>query len=755
MINALSSGNYSEMLESSITRDLLYLRTRMIAAEVTLTKPLTFDINLQIFNQTIEVINFTEEIIITSSILSGIFHRLKIPLTDGKNYQDSDSMQIGLFRERDTQKPVIDKVRKAYTVTKTRRSVTIRKKSIWDLLLPLLQPPISTVFSGEFDLYNELYPFQKNGIEFLLNSPSALLADQMGTGKTVQTIIALRLLFRQNKIKSALIICPLSVLGSAHLSTITGKSEGWDGHFFNWAPELIVTMIRGDLETREYDWKSPAHIYLTTYDTLRNDTINGLVTTDILNSLDCVVLDEAQYIKNKSSGRSKAVRKTSPKLRWALTGTPIENKIDDVISIFSFVKPGLFKDKEYTNEEVRATIEPYFLRRLKKDVLQELPDKIREDKWLELDGDQRDAYDKFFALGRKTLEESVEKDKEFVVKGHIFSILQRLKQICNFAPNKNTSPKTDLLLESIESIIENNDKLLIFSQYRDYGINRIESLLNQKKIEYVTLKGGMSDFSRNEAMRIFKQDSSTHVLIASVRSAGLGITLTEASYVIHFDHWWNPAIIWQAEDRAHRPGQKKNLNIMSFWIQDTIEENIKEKLAQKGLLIENVIDSLAVHEIEQMISTKEWLEMFGVKTDTDKFSSERAISLDDSIKKIKQLSPLEFEEITKNYFIHLGFPNARITKKSHDGGIDVFGSRAVGGREDTFIAQCKRTDVVGVKTARELLGVLAAIPNVDRGYLITSGNFSSDCMNFANSNPKLFLMNGLLFAKRLQEFNLV
>lgn len=719
--------------------------------------PSNFQIDLSLFDEITHIHDLSDFIHIADVDISrNIFEPLLSSKSNGKNYSEKHE-QKDLFGQPDDGDLSKTKVRKAYKREKTTRSEHIIQQSLWDLIYPILLPPLDYNFSEQFELYSDLYPFQKDGITFLYSRESALLADQMGTGKTVQSIITLRILFRKNIIKNCLIICPLAVLGSAHLSTITGKSEGWDGHLFNWAPELSVTVVRGSKEVKECDWSCPAHVYITTYDTLRGDIQNGLLKEEMFDSFDCIILDEAQYIKNRNAGRSRAIKKIKAKLRWALTGTPIENKIDDVISIFSYIKPGLFKTNlSYDPFEVRKTISPFFLRRLKKDVLHDLPDKIRQEEWLELDGNQKEAYNAVLLTGRSQLEEEVKTGSEFRIKRHIISLLQELKQICNFAPNCPTSPKTDKLLELIEIISENNEKVVIFSQYRKHGIDKLEEFLNRKRIKFVSLKGGQTDKERNRVIHDFRSDEDIHVFLASVKAAGTGITLTEASYVIHFDHWWNPAVMWQAEDRTHRPGQTKNVNVISFWMEDTIEEKIKLKLHEKGLLIENVIDSLATREIEKMISTQEWLEMFGVKTYSEKYRSKSATTIEDALDQIKKVSPDKFEELAKDFFIKYGYLNARVTQKSYDGGIDVFGTKVENGKTETIIAQCKRTENVGVKVARELLGVMADSGNVDRAFLITSGEFSSECINFANNNKKkLVLFNGLIFAKHLVNFNIL
>lgn len=745
-------------LNSSASEDLLPLPPSVSRLDSRLTNlPKVFRPTVDVLISKTDVTDFSRffllQAIQPSSNLLTPLGKLR---TDGKDYRRFEREQQSLFGDiKAASDQPVQRIRKAYTTGKTQYSTFVKQQNIWDLLFPLLQPPLILEVSEEFDLYQPLYGFQQKGIEFLVDNTSALLADEMGTGKTVQSIVALRILFRQAKVKHVLVLCPPAILGSAYLSQITGKPEGWDGHFHKWAPELSVTVVRGNADQRKLDWSCPAHVYISTYDTLRNDLENGILEEKETAKFDCVITDEAQNIKNRDSGRAKAVRKLNPAFRWALTGTPIENKVEDVISIFAFVKPKLFSREYHPPHDVKDRITPYFLRRLKKDVLKDLPEKIRQEEWLELDGDQRAAYDRVLTTGQRQLSEKVDTETEFQVRRHIFALLQELKQICNFAPNRSASSKTEALLDFVETIADNEEKVLIFTQFVDYGISKLQEFFKSNSIKYVSFFGGTSNQDRDRAIHTFRTDPSVTVFLSTVKTGGVGITLTEASYVIHFDHWWNPATMWQAEDRAHRPGQKNKLNVYSFWMRDTIEEKIKQKLHEKGLLIESVIDSLADEAIEEMISIQDWLEMLGVKKGGKEEESTRTQSLESALEELRQMSPTDFEELASEFFIKQGYTNSKVTQRSHDGGIDVFGSRTRGGIEESFIAQCKRTSSVGVKVARELLGVLAASPNISYGFLITSGGFTEDCVRFAGANQKITLINGITFASFLIQLKIL
>jgi len=581
-----------------------------------------------------EVKTFSYDKISLSSpiIWNNLFKSLREPSIKGKIF----NKEIKTKNVNNLQ-PVA-RIRKAYSSDK--------ELSPWDLLYPSLCPPLLFDFSEELDSLNRLRGYQKEGVSFLVEHPSALLADEMGTGKTVQTVNAVRILFRLAKISCALIVCPPAVIGSASLSQETGKSEGWDGHFYHWANELLVTVVRGSPEQREIDWKMPAHIYITTYGHLRDDLRDGILKETDLRKFDCVVLDEAQTIKNRNSKISKAVRKFQSKYRWALTGTPIENKIQEVISIFEFVKPGLFKGNDYSLQQVRSLIDEYMRRRLKRHVLKDLPPKIYQELRLELNPDQKAAYENEINVGRLQIEQSIHNQKESIIRTNVLGLIAKLKQICNFAPGKETSPKAELLFDYIETIKENNAKVIVFSQYRKEGLDKLEKLLTRQRVGFVSYIGGMSDKHKNQVVNDFKTNPELNVFLAQIDSAGVGLTLTEASYVVHFDHLWNPAKMQQAEDRAHRMGQTNAVTVYSFWMQDTIEEKIKKKLDDKRLLIENAIDSLAVEPLNEL-TTQDLLDIIGVKESTKPAKTKDKMSAVSSQSTSQDIEPkIDFAIIT-------------------------------------------------------------------------------------------------------------
>lgn len=664
----------------------------------------------------------------------------------GRNYADRIWYRILRSGEKPihSRSPRVGKLRKSYfefePPTAPREKIIPKAPSYWDLIYAVLQPPLIIEQKENLYLPHDLFPFQRKGIEFLLNNETALLADEMGTGKTVQTVVALRLLVEKGLASSALVVCPVSVL------------RQWVEHLSDWSPDLLITAIHGDPVTRALDWIMPAHVYIVGYDTLRNDVEKGILPVDHLGKFDVVVLDEAQYIKNADNRRSRSVFKLKASWRWGLTGTPVENSIDDVISIFRFLRPRYLTFLDNTPAMIRRKIAPFFLRRLKKDVLKDLPPLIRQEIWLDLNPKQRDAYDTTLREGRDELGRLGEK----VNKVEIFTVITKLKQICNFPPDQSDSPKSKQLLEQIETIVENKQKVIVFSQYVREGVEKIEFALNS--FGCARIIGGQSDHERTAQINKFLKDGNTPILIASVRAGGVGLNLQAASYVIHFDHWWNPAVMWQAESRAHRQGQKQTVNVYSYWIEDTIEERIFQLLEEKGLLFKDIVDGLSEKDIDDLITTEEWLDILGVSH--QKISPTPMISpLEFSIYEIQQrlfsISPSEFEHVVKELFHYIGYPNSRVVGRTADGGIDVISSRNTTGGIVRVVAQCKRYKVsVGVEVARDFMGAIAVNAQIEKGYLVTTGEFTRECMTFCETSGMIIPINGPMVANYIKKFGI-
>ena len=334
---------------------------------------------------------------------------------------------------------------------------------------------------------------------------------------------------------------------------------------------------------RRVEWMEQAHIYLTTYALIRNDINKNTLPLDYF---DAVVLDEAHNIKNPNSQQSLALGSLNAKFRWGLTGTPVQNYPKELYGIFQFLKPENFpalRTRDYdeiTEQQISDATKNFIIRRTKK--ADDLPPKVRHEHWVELTEKQREFYDARYKIRKQRILDIVRgganSDQQ---RKSILGAIQDLKQICNFDPKEFSSKKILLLKQILEEAIDSEEKVIVFSQFLPFGINKIKSELINDNFNCLELTGGMSSQERDYNIELFKTDNKYKIFLCSLKAGGVGLNLEEASVVIHFDHWWNPALMWQAEDKAHRFGQTKTVKVHSFWTKNTIEEKIDKLLKSK------------------------------------------------------------------------------------------------------------------------------------------------------------------------------
>jgi SNF2 family DNA or RNA helicase len=353
-------------------------------------------------------------------------------------------------------------------------------------------------------------------------------------------------------------------------------------------------VIGGDTQTRKAQWfASRCPVKLINYELLTRDA-NFVAEPRV--HFDVVVLDEAQRIKNHESKTAQVVRSISRDRSWAMTGTPIENRVDDLVNIFAFVDPGRIPPgtpPRLLPELTRDTI----LRRVKEEVATDMPPKVVQDVFLELTAAQRASYD------RAEKEGVIQLDLlgETITVQHVFELIMRLKQICNFDPATRESAKLEQLVADVQEVAENDRKAIVFSQF----VEPLE-LLAQALSPYGPLlyHGKVPHRERQPILDRFRKDPSTHVLLMSYGTGSVGLNLQFTNYVFLFDRWWNPAIEDQAINRAHRIGQKETVFVKRFVTLNTIEGRIAEVLEKKRRLFAELIEqngppslSLNEHEI--------------------------------------------------------------------------------------------------------------------------------------------------------------
>lgn len=456
-----------------------------------------------------------------------------------------------------------------------------------------------------------LFPYQKLGFNWLKNMYDigfgGILADDMGLGKTLQTISLLNEIYQENRNFTALIIVPSSLL-------------------YNWKEEIIKftgitpTLVEGTAsQRREIISRGSKGFLITTYQALRND-----IEEYKNREFNVVVLDEAQNIKTTTSQIKKAVMKINSKVNFALTGTPVENNILELWSIFDFVIPGyldnLTKFKKTYKEAIvnpnsskinnlREIIAPFLLRRTKKEVLTELPDKIESNMVVTLSTEQKQLYMSYIKQAKSEMKKFNENDNN---RMKILAILTKLRQICN-SPTlfkedyKGEVAKLEVLRDILPDITENGHRLLIFSQFVG-TLKEIEKELADMGIEYFYIDGNVKSKERVDICNKFNAGERQVVLI-SLKAGGTGLNLVGADVVIHYDPWWNIAVENQASDRAYRIGQKKSVQVIKLVTEGTIEEKIIKIQESKRQLSENLLESKDGEKVLFEMSDKELMEL--------------------------------------------------------------------------------------------------------------------------------------------------
>lgn len=412
-----------------------------------------------------------------------------------------------------------------------------------------------------------LRPYQLKGVEWLLNNDRCILADDMGLGKTIQVIKAINLLIEQESISKVLIVSPISLI------------KNWEEEFDKWYPEMeIYRVLSKDSNISIIKALSNFNILITNYERLRTDS-----TIFEEFDFDLIVADEVHRVRNYNSQISKSFNKISSSRLWALTGTPIENNVEDLINLASYISPGLFSKKDIKRNEIyiKEKIRPFILRRNKNQVLTELPEIIENFIPVDLTNEQREEYEKIWKT-RKTIVSS---------EGSYFSVLSKLRNICDGDEDYLKNAKVKEALNIFKNTIPIDEKVIIFSYYKT-PLKAVESALLHEKISFQTILGDDDLTTREKNIENFKSDPNIKILLASSRVAAEGLNLTVANNVIFLNRWWNPSSNNQARDRVNRMGQEKIVNVYNIYCANTIEDRLNEILTEKGSLYEKMVDGL-------------------------------------------------------------------------------------------------------------------------------------------------------------------
>ena len=558
------------------------------------------------------------------------YHRLKdgsfITLEKNETIELLDSMTNGLdinFKELEKGEVKLPIYRSLYLdrmLENIKGTVITKNENYKEIVSKVENKELNEEINLPKNLNASLRSYQKVGYKWLKVLDNygfgGILADDMGLGKTIQ-LLAVILDYVQNekKTKPSIVVCPSSL------------SLNWQNEIKKFTPDLTSLVIHGNADERKKQLKRipKYNIVITSYDLLKRD----IETYKELNyEFKFIIADEAQYIKNNNTQNAKAIKEINASTKYALTGTPIENSLSELWSIFDFIMPGylfgyrkfkelyempIVKDEDnVAMRKLKMLIEPFILRRIKGEVLTELPDKTITVLNNEMEEEQQKIYMSYMQNARSEMMQEININGFEKSQIKILALLMRLRQICChpalfLSDYKAESSKLNQCIEVIKDAVDSGHKILLFSSYTGM-FPLIEEKLKKEKIEYSKLTGQTKVGERIKLVDEFNEDENKKVFLISLKAGGTGLNLIGADMVIHYDPWWNISAENQATDRTYRIGQKKNVQVYKLITKNSIEEKIYELQERKSKLIDNVLSTNET--FLNKLSKEEIMELF-------------------------------------------------------------------------------------------------------------------------------------------------
>ena len=607
----------------------------------------------------------------------------------------------------------------------------------------LSQPSVELSAEEKATILTGLYNYQIEGVDFLSMNKRAILADELGLGKTLQTIMAIKLLVRQREVRKVLIVANIDDIGSIELSQLAETSIGWVDNLDIWANEFSYSLVSGPKSKRKTKWDEKSFIKLIDYKSLQNDFSNKNITHEDLSGYDCVIFDEFTKLVDDKEKFESYIKDCNSKFIWNITSSKSNFVIDEVNSIFF----------SSVNEENAFKV----LHRSKQSVSEHLPIITRQDKWIEFDNDQTAAYKKAWEEGRNQLENFLSTGNILRFQANVLFLLHKLNQLANFTEEKLTSNKSALLIQQIKTIQNNNSQVIVYSNYDKQGTQQLETILHDAKIKFIKFLAGMSAEELSTAANKFSNDKSITVLLASFKSSGARKALPSAPYLIHFDPLWSPTSQWQVEDTiVYKSKEQANLVVYCYRSDTEIERSILKTLSSKGFLNRNLCDNISPQTFNNILSDDEWKHIIGLKQKDKKENSpetEAAEKLQSSFAKIDKLKSEELVEKISSLFKSLGYKNVEMQNDNNKDGIILTCNFDKDGKELSAKINCAVTENINHSAIKEFVHFQSKKKEIDRLFVVSLYPLPADIVDI--KNEKITFIDRELLAKYMQHFNLL
>ncbi len=452
-----------------------------------------------------------------------------------------------------------------------------------------LQPIINLSIEEENEIFKPLYPYQIEGAKFLIDNQTACLADEIGLGKTLEAISAIKYLIKKKEIKNVLILTQKYSLIEKGFNKDIGVIDGWEEHFQKFAPEIKTIIINSDRTELNDKLKQNAQIFFINYELIFESLITNSIDFNSLKKFDCICFDDAEILINYLNNIEKLLKLSNSKYTWLLSNQP------DYI----------FQEKSLLKICSNAS-----LGRNKDQIANQVSKIIKQEFWIGLDKEQRLEYDQAYSESQSQIWNVLKTGNPYRLQAIVFTLLHKLKQITNYAFQKLTSNKTNLLLLQLKSIKSFNHKVIVISQYDKFGTQRLIELFKQNEIKYAAYLPGGDSNELQQSVTNFKNDKTITALLLPAKESINIVQQVKSNYVIYFDQWWMPVASWQLEDKIQQ--QNIQTHIISYYTKDTIEEKIRIKLLEMDLLSRDNVGNIGADAYSKLLNEKDWLEIFNV-----------------------------------------------------------------------------------------------------------------------------------------------
>jgi len=509
----------------------------------------------------------------------------------------------------------------------------------------------------------KLAPHEEEITKFLVETDYALLQDELGIDIQKETIAALKLLFSNKVIRSALIITDARLIGDAQLVNSNYLDYGWSNRLRRYCSEISSEIVLGNNDERADVWNKWKPIVIADMETALNDYRLKILEEKNLDKFDCIILESVDQLLDMKEGKKEFLSAVKPRILWATSNVVDKNLFNELNTLLN---------TKVQIEKVQN--------RSKHSITDSLPKFILNEFWTGTDEKQSTEYKSALVECRKDLRRVLESGNPLRFYANIFTLFHKLNQIGNFADNKPVSPKSDLLIHHLKMIKRNKKKALILSQYEKQGTKKIAELLEDNGIQYIAVPNSMSVEEMQKSISTFQSQDEMVAFITDAKISKSKFSNFDVSYIIKFDHWWNPISNWEFEDIfINEEGkQKESINLFNYHVAGTLDQKMKELLAGNDLLNKNVFELMQTKYYEELISVEEWLKVFGMPV-SDEVNTEQIP--EKVLENLRKTTIDNYRKMLSRLFTVLGFSNVDVLELANSNSFKIIGKSKRNGEE--------------------------------------------------------------------------